>query len=99
MPVYEYKCESCDGVFEELVGIDQRDSISLCDLCGASGCVSRCVSQVMVASDTTMTPNKATGGQWNALIDKITQTGVGIDKTAKANLENTKSLTGRRWRG
>ena len=36
MPMYTYKCENCDFVFEELMSYDKRDSGVKCSLCGGS---------------------------------------------------------------
>lgn len=34
MPLYEYYCERCDGVFEALRSLEQSDAPSLCPECG-----------------------------------------------------------------
>ncbi len=41
MPIYEYRCESCGGKFEELVF--RRDEKVVCKLCGAES-VERLIS-------------------------------------------------------
>lgn len=35
MPIYEYKCESCEKIFEELRKIKERNSLAICPSCGA----------------------------------------------------------------
>lgn len=102
MPLYEYKCKECGITTEIITSVTNRDSdakVTGCPGCLKKGVLERIVSNIMIASDSTLSPNKATGGQWNALIDKITNTGAGIDNTAKKNLEQTKHNRGRRWKG
>ena len=36
MPIYEYKCEKCEHVFEMLVGSSENQSKIHCEKCGSS---------------------------------------------------------------
>lgn len=38
MPLYEYKCQDCGTVFEELVGKTVPDNMPLCIKCGSDNC-------------------------------------------------------------
>jgi len=35
MPIYEYICEKCGSVFEELESVTNRDKLHECPACGA----------------------------------------------------------------
>jgi putative FmdB family regulatory protein len=35
MPLFEYRCPSCDTAFEKIVPLDQRDQVA-CPACGVS---------------------------------------------------------------
>jgi len=98
MPIYEYQCESCNVTFEKLLSISARDEPceSKCVECG--GNIRRNVCASALTSDMTMTPNKATGGRWNELMDRM-KNAAGVTKKDAERLENTKSNNGRRWRG
>ncbi|UCG52227.1 MAG: zinc ribbon domain-containing protein [Candidatus Latescibacterota bacterium] len=37
MPLYEYKCENCQGVFSELRSMSEREAPITCPDCGGEG--------------------------------------------------------------
>ena len=43
MPIYEYKCNECDGTFEYFQSITE-DPLDTCSLCGKQKCVSKIIS-------------------------------------------------------
>lgn len=38
MPIYEYRCRSCEGAFEELVRLSTKPEDVLCPKCGKKEC-------------------------------------------------------------
>lgn len=36
MPAYDYKCKSCESVFEEFRSIEKRNEVGECPKCGSS---------------------------------------------------------------
>ena len=43
MPIYEYKCNECNGTFEYFQSITE-DPLNTCSLCGKQNCVSKIIS-------------------------------------------------------
>ena len=63
MPLYEYKCQSCDQLFEELVGVNQAFAPK-CPECGSDRC-ERVLSPVSAGVSTTsggLNPASAAAG-------------------------------------
>ena len=74
MPNYDYQCEKCNVVFEKFMSMDDRDKPleEKCGSCGAEGSLKRAIFGFPgVGSDTTLTPDKATGGDWSRLMEKM----------------------------
>lgn len=98
MPNYEFKCDNCDSYFCRLLSIGDRN-IPLtenCEHCGSVSIVKSYSTGPLLLSDSTMTPNKKTGGQWNELVSKIKK---GTPKRFHNNLDVASSRTARRWMG
>ena len=74
MPIYEYYCEDtqCNHEFEKMLGISSRDAptIEPCPECG-NKTVKKGVSATTMGVDMNFTPDKATGGDWSRLMDKV----------------------------
>lgn len=49
MPIYDYKCENCNLIFEKIVPIAERDNKRVCPECG--GTCSHIVSPVNFSLD------------------------------------------------
>jgi putative FmdB family regulatory protein len=101
MPIYEYNCAGCQHAWDEILGIDQRDDPvdQECPECKTVGKVARAtVYSTSMNSDTTMTPDKATGGQWGELMSRMKK-GAGVRKADADRLDRASSRTGRRWKG
>lgn len=84
--------------FSEFLPMNDRDT-PLKDPCKKCGMNSICrvfSGTISIASDSTMNPNKATGGQWNRLMDKMKK---GTPKRLHDNLDRATARTGRRWMG
>ena len=99
MPNYSFLCEKCDHKFDELLPVNDRE-IPLknkCPNCKKKGGIKRDFNDYSqsIASDATLTPDKATGGQWNELMGRMKK---GISKRFHKNLDTVSSRTGRYWK-
>lgn len=99
MPSYEFSCNKCEKVWEQFLSISERDSpISKpCPHCNKKNCVEKhwMGTSLGIASDATLTPNKATGGQWNELMSKMKS---GLPARYAKKLDKPNNMTGTRWR-
>lgn len=97
MPNYEFKCDKCDHIFCRFLSITDRN-IPLHENCENCNCqsISKTFSTALLLSDSTMTANKKTGGQWNELMKKMK---AGTPKRYHNNLDTASSRTARRWMG
>ena len=91
MPIYEYTCHACGHNSEEMKTIAARDEPcgQPCEKCGASE-VKRGIPLPTMGVDATLTPDKATGGMWSELTNKIQKT---VPKRYEG-LERSKSFNG-----
>jgi putative FmdB family regulatory protein len=100
MPNYGFLCEACSKEFERFLKIDEREiPISEeCPHCKTKGKIVKDFSSLSPAlnSDSNLTPNNATGGQWNELMGRMKS---GLPKRYHANLESASNKSGRRWLG
>jgi putative FmdB family regulatory protein len=74
MPTYSFLCEKCNHKFDESLSMKDNDKPlkSPCPKCQKKGVIRDFNSEgVGMAFDTTLTPNKATGGAWNELMSKM----------------------------
>tara|TARA_R110002051_G_scaffold275287_1_gene336308 strand:- start:210 stop:509 length:300 start_codon:yes stop_codon:yes gene_type:complete len=99
MPTYDYQCNKCEMVWEDVYTISDRD-IPLsksCPHCKKRNCVEKTFTSFPgSATDTNITPDKKTGGQWSELINKIKK---GVPENAKKKLDRATNHSGRQWRG
>ncbi len=77
MPIYEYYCEDtqCNHEFEKMLGMSSRDTPTTepCPECGKKT-IKKGVSATTMGVDMNLTPDKATGGDWSRLMDKVKKT-------------------------
>ncbi len=73
MPNYDYKCEKCEHVFEEFKSMSERDvpTTEPCPACGEMAVTKAIGGMPAINSDTTLTPDKATGGKWSELMNRM----------------------------
>lgn len=99
MPVYGFICDGCEHSFDEYLSIDERDKplSKKCPKCNKKK-VRRSYDSFSqpIGSDTTLTPNKATGGRWNELMGRMKK---GLAKRYHENLDTATSRNGRYWKG
>lgn len=100
MPNYGFVCEKCEHKFDEFLSIEEREKplTKKCPSCNKKGGVKRDYADFTqpIGSDATLTPNKATGGQWNELMGRMKK---GLAKRHHKNLDIASSRTGRYWSG
>jgi len=100
MPNYGFICEKCDHQFDEILKIEERELplSKPCPKCKKKKGVRREYDGYTqpISSDSTLTPNKATGGRWNELMGRMKK---GLSKRYHKNLDQATSNTGRYWAG
>jgi len=100
MPIYTYTCSKCNESWDDIQSLAESDKPTTepCPKCKAENCVSReSVYSTNMSADNTMTPDKATGGQWNELMGRMKK-GAGIRKVDADRLDISSGRTGRRWK-
>jgi putative FmdB family regulatory protein len=97
MPNYGFFCEKCGNKFDEFLSISNRERPlkEACSKCGEHSIKRNYDNQTSnILADSTLTPNKATGGAWNELMAKMKP---GLPKYAHSSLDNATNRTSRRW--
>tara|TARA_Y100000296_G_scaffold84371_1_gene117519 strand:+ start:845 stop:1144 length:300 start_codon:yes stop_codon:yes gene_type:complete len=99
MPTYDYTCEKCNYTFESVHTISDRNKPckKSCPSCGEksvkktwAGCTPG------LASDSTLTPDKKTNGQWSEMMNRVKKI---TPNRCHATLDKATNRTGRRWKG
>ena len=93
MPIYEYTCKKCSHIHDAMRTIASRDEPIECPECGSMEC-SRNITHALGAVDTTLTPDKATSGQFSQLMDKMKR---GHPESAHSSLDRASSRNGGLW--
>ena len=100
MPSYDFICNKCKKTWETFLPISERNKPTSepCPHCSAKGSVEKSWenTELSISSDATLTPNKATGGRWNELMQKMKS---GLPERYKKKLDSPNNMSGRRWRG
>jgi len=98
MPNYNYECTGCETVWEELQTIANKDKPlkKPCPNCKKKGKVIKswkdCTPGLGV--DTTLTPDKATGGRWSELMTRIKK---GVPERMRGKFDRHNNAKGTRW--
>lgn len=101
MPIYEYECDECMHQFEDIQSMsnDMVPCGEPCPECGKNGSIRKSFRTAPTGtSDSTMTPDKKTGGRWSEMMDRVKNSGQ-VPKRYHENLDKATSRTGRRWSG
>lgn len=97
MPNYGFMCEKCDHKWECFLSISKRDQplIEPCPSCKEKS-VAKDWGQnnVALGADMTLTPDKATGGRWGELMNKMKS---GLPDRYKKKLDTPNNMSGKRW--
>lgn len=100
MPTYGFICNNCEHKFDLYLPIKERDIPvkEPCPKCSLTESISRDYNDYSqtIGCDATLTPNKATGGQWNELMTKMKK---GLSTRHHSKLDQATANTGRYWRG
>jgi putative FmdB family regulatory protein len=100
MPNYGFMCENCEKGFECLLSISKREEPlnEACPHCSIKGKVVKDFQGIRcgLSSDSTLTPDKATGGRWSELMTKMKS---GLAPRYHSKLDSATNMTGRRWKG
>jgi len=98
MPTYNYECTNCNHLFEQVETIANRNAPceKPCPKCKEIGVEKSWVGQTPgLGADTTLTPDKKTGGQWGELMSKMKR---GMPKRYHKNMDRATNKTGSRWK-
>ena len=93
--MYDYRCEKCEKLWEEHLSMSNSDKPcgEKCPHCGADDTVKKHVGGFPgVNVDATLTPDKATGGRWSEVMNRINNSLPDRYKTGS-------DMSGHRWRG
>ena len=100
MPNYGFKCEKCENLFECLLSISNRENPlnEPCPHCLNEGSIVKDFQGIRcnLSADSTLTPDKATGGRWSELMGKMKK---GLAPRYHGKLDAATNRTGRRWKG
>jgi putative FmdB family regulatory protein len=99
MPNYGFICNGCKHAFDRLLQIKDRELplSEACPQCKKKKILKDYGSYTQVlTSDTKLTPDKATGGKWSELMNRMKR---GVGKQHHQNLDSATARTGRQWLG
>ena len=100
MPNYGFKCEKCEKSFDVLLSISNRDNplSEPCPHCLCEGNIIKDFQSIRcsLSADASLTPDKATGGQWSELMGKMKK---GLAPRYHGKLDAATSRSRRRWKG
>ena len=101
MPTYEYECNGCKFQFEDFQLSMSNDKIACgkpCPNCGEKKVRKGFRTAPVGSADMTLTPDKATGGRWSEMMEKIKGSGQ-VPPKYHDKLDQSTKRTGRRWFG
>lgn len=98
MPTYDYRCEACGKIWDSFELISNRDKPCKeeCPHCGEKKVARHIGEFPNMATDSNLTANKKTGGQWNDLMGKMKNY---TPERYHSKLDTASSQTGKRWKG
>jgi putative FmdB family regulatory protein len=99
MPTYVYECNACQHIFEEIHTMKEHNTPTKkpCPICNEKRIKKswKGVSPALSA-DNTLTPDKATGGKWGEMMNRIKGN---IPKRYHEKIDKSSNMTGKRWYG
>ena len=98
MPTYDYQCEACNHRFDQFQHIAGRDKPcdEPCPECNEAKVRRGWFNAPVGGVDATLTPDKATGGDWSELMKKMKNSPV-MNREGKANLDTATNRSGARY--
>lgn len=98
MPIYNYECTKCEQVWEDMQTMSNRDKPTKepCPHCKQDSCVIKSWKDCTpgLGADWTLTPDKASGGRWSEVMNKIKD---GMPKHAQGRFDKGNNAKGTRW--
>jgi len=98
MPNYNYECDKCGKLWDEIHSISERDlpTTKPCPHCNKRECVRKSWAECTpgLGADWTLTPDKATGGRWSEVMNKIKR---GMPKRQQKRFDKGNNAKGTRW--
>ena len=97
MPSYDYRCESCEKIWDDYKTVSARDEPCKenCPHCKKKKVVRHIGEFPSTATDSNLTANKKTGGQWNELMHKMKSY---TPDRFHDKLDKASSQSGRKWK-
>ena len=98
MPTYDYKCNACEHAFESFhtMSEDNTPDKKSCPKCKEKQITKTVSKPAGIGVDSTLTPNKKTGGDWNEMMGRIKK---GLPERYRAGIDKSTNMTGKRWSG
>ena len=98
MPMYDYQCEKCKHIWESFESYANREKPTTvpCTECNATDIIRTIGGFPGIASDTTLTADKKTGGQWSEMMDRVKNSGT-VPKRYHDRLDQSTNQSGRKW--
>jgi len=97
MPSYNYECNKCGEVWEELHSMADKDKPTTlpCPHCKKKKCVIKSWKDCTpgLGADWTLTPDKASGGRWSEVMNKIKS---GLPKRMHGRFDQGNNMRGRK---
>lgn len=101
MPMYDYTCVACGEKWEEMKSMANRDEPckNPCPHCGEKSVKKTIEAFPTMGTDATLTADKATGGQWGELMNRMKDK---VPDRMKHRLDGhgvmNDQVRGRRWK-
>jgi len=99
MPVYDFRCEACEELWEETLMISDRDKPlkKKCPSCGEKKVKKAITGFPGLGVDTTLTADKKTGGQFSRMMEQVKKY---APRSVRGGLGGSSERdTGRGWKG
>ena len=98
MPMYDYYCNTCEHIFEDLNTMANSDKPTKepCPECNEKTVRRGYFEAPQGGVDFNLTPDSATSGQWSELMNKMKKAQV-INRAGKQNIDISTSRTGGRY--
>ena len=96
--MYDYQCEACNHQFDrfELIATRDEPCDRPCPDCNETKVRRGWFNAPVGGVDANLTPDKATGGQWSQLMNKLKKSKV-VNREGQKNLEQASNRTGAKY--
>jgi len=96
MPTYNYRCEKCEHAWEDFLSMAdyEKPTKEPCPQCGVTEVRKVIGGMPGIGVDATLTPDKATGGDWSELMGRMKKV---AGAKGRRKLDASGDHSGRRW--